>query len=126
MKKLLAFSLIFAPVFLSAQVNIIPQPAEVTMPATAGNFTITPQTVIVTEGSGLENSAAFLNDYLQQIYGFRLKVQSNAYAGGIRLNYERMDHPIQGAYNMEVRKDAILINGDNANGVFYGIQSLIQ
>jgi hexosaminidase len=126
MKKLLAFSLLFAPVLLTAQVNIIPQPAEVTMPATAGNFTITPQTLIVTEGSGLENSAAFLNDYLQQIYGFKLKVQSNAYAGGIRLNYERMDHPIKGAYNMEVRKDAILINGDNANGVFYGIQSLIQ
>jgi hexosaminidase len=126
MKKLLAFSFLFAPVLLSAQVNIIPQPAEVKMPATAGNFVITAQTPIILEGSGLENSAAFLNDYLQQIYGFKLKVQTNAYAGGIRLNYERMDHPIQGAYTMEVRKDAILINGDNANGVFYGIQSLIQ
>lgn len=126
MKKLLAFSLLFAPVFIKAQVNIIPQPVEVKMPATAGNFTITAQTPIILEGSGLENSAAFLNDYLQQIYGFKLKIQKNAFAGGIRLNYERMDHPIQGAYTMEVRKDAILINGDNASGVFYGIQSLIQ
>lgn len=126
MKKLLVSSLLFVPVFLVAQVNIIPEPVEVKMPATAGEFTITAQTPIVLEGSGLENSAAFLNDYLQQIYGFKLKIMKNAYAGGIRLNFERMDQPIQGAYNMEVRKDAILINGDNANGVFYGIQSLIQ
>jgi hexosaminidase len=126
MKKLLAFSLLIAPVLGSAQVNIIPQPAEVNMPATAGQFKITPQTAIILEGSGLENSAAFLNDYLQQLYGFKLKVQKNAFAGGIRLNFERMDHPIPGAYTMEVRKDAILINGDNENGVFYGIQSLIQ
>ena len=126
MKKLLVSSLLFVPVFLAAQVNIIPEPVEVKMPATAGEFTITAQTPIVLEGSGLENSAAFLNDYLQQVYGFKLKIMKNAYAGGIRLNYERMDHNIKGAYNMEVRKDAILINGDNANGVFYGIQSLIQ
>jgi hexosaminidase len=126
MKKLLVSSLLFVPVFLVAQVNIIPEPVEVKMPATAGEFTITAQTPIVLEGSGLEHSAAFLNDYLQQIYGFKLKIMKNAYAGGIRLNFERMDQPIAGAYNMEVRKDAILINGDNANGVFYGIQSLIQ
>lgn len=126
MKKLLVSSLLFVPVFLVAQVNIIPEPVAIKMPVTAGEFTITAQTPIVLEGSGLENSAAFLNDYLQQIYGFKLKIMKNAYAGGIRLNFERMDHPIPGAYNMEVRKDAILINGDNANGVFYGIQSLIQ
>jgi hexosaminidase len=126
MRKLFAFSLLIAPILLSAQVNIIPQPVEVKMPATAGSFTITARTPIILEGSGLENSAAFLNDYLQMVYGFKLKVQKNASAGGIRLNYERMDHPIPGAYNLEVRKDAILINGDNANGVFYGMQSLIQ
>lgn len=125
-KKTLVSILLFAPVLLSAQVNIIPEPAEVKMPATAGTFTINANTPIVVEGSGLENSAAFLNDYLQQIYGFKLRVMTNAYAGGIRLNFERMDHPIPGAYTLEVRKDAILINGDNANGVFYGIQSLLQ
>src|SRR5690606_33689931 len=106
--------------------KIIPEPVEVTMPASAGKFEITPQTPIVVEGSGLENAASFLNDYLQEVYGFKLPVQTNAYAGGIRLNYERMDHPIPGAYTMQVRKDAILINGDNENGVFYGIQTLIQ
>lgn len=126
MKTTLLLTVFLAPFVLFAQINIIPEPAEVTMPATKGEFTITAQTPIILEGSGLENSAAFLNDYLQQIYGFKLKVQKNAYAGGIRLNYARMDNPIKGAYTMDVRKDAILINGDNANGVFYGIQSLIQ
>lgn len=126
MQKFLASLIFFVPLLMNAQVRIIPEPAEIKMPATAGQFVITPQTPIVLEGSGLENSAAFLNDYLQEVYGFKLPVQTNAYAGGIRLNYERMDHPIPGAYNMEVRKDAILINGDNANGVFYGIQTLIQ
>lgn len=109
-----------------AQVNIIPRPAEVKLPKVAGQFVLTARTPLVLEGSGLENSANFLNDYLQQVYGFRLPVSSKAVPGGIHLNYERMDYPIAGAYTLEVKKNQIYIAGDNEAGAFYGVQSLLQ
>ncbi len=109
-----------------AQVAIIPRPAEVRQPAAAGQLVITAQTPLVLEGSGLENSASFLNDYLEQVYGFRLAVSKKHVRGGIHLNYERMDHPIAGAYTLQVNKDQLYIAGDNATGVFYGVQSLLQ
>src|SRR5690606_21309746 len=38
----------------------------------------------------------------------------------------RMDNEIPGAYNMTVDGKGIYIAGDNEDGVFYGIQTLIQ
>jgi len=127
MKKIWLIAFLLFTVCSFAQVNIIPEPVSVQMPSTAGTFVITSKTPIILEGSGLENSANFLNDYLQQLYGFKLPIKKKA-AGltGIRLNYERMDYPIPGAYNMEVSSKGVYIAGDNATGAFYGIQTLLQ
>jgi hexosaminidase len=108
-------------------VNIIPQPAELKMPETAGQFVITSKTPIILEGSGLENSARFLNEYLKQLYGFTLPVTKKAGAvAGIRLNFDRLDFPLPGAYNMEINAKGVYIGGDNAAGTFYGVQTLLQ
>ena len=50
LKQILFFSSLLLMHVCMAQVNIIPQPEQVTMPATAGNFTITSSTVIVANG----------------------------------------------------------------------------
>ena len=127
MKKVWFFASLFLTISTYAQVTIIPQPAELKMPEVAGSFVITPKTPIILEGSGLENSARFLNDYLKQLYGFTLPITKKAgAAAGIRLNYDRMDHPIPGAYNMEINAKGVYIGGDNATGTFYGIQTLLQ
>src|SRR5882724_10574008 len=111
----------------TAQVNIIPQPVKVVMPKVAGQFTITANTPIVLEASGADNSVNFLNDYLEQVYGFRLKTTKKEITrSAIVLNFERMDHHLPGAYTMQIKKGRIYIAGDNEEGVFYGIQSLIQ
>ncbi len=123
---LFALSLLSILHSVIAQVNIIPRPAEVKLPKVAGQFVLTERTPIVLDGSGLENSANFLNDYLQQVYGFRLPVSSKAVSGGIHLNYERMDYPIAGAYTLQVKKDQVFIAGDNETGTFYGVQTLLQ
>lgn len=115
-----------ASVQASAQVSIIPVPVEVKSPAIAGSFTITAKTSIILEGSGMDNSVNFFNLYLEELYGFTLKTSKSESANGIHLNFERMDKPIPGAYTLEVKKNGIYISGDNENGVFYGIQSLIQ
>jgi hexosaminidase len=127
-QRLLAFSLLFAIVTTAQDINIIPKPFRTVK--TEGNFSITPATQIILEETGLEKSAQFLNDYLQQFYGFRLPVIKN---GGlrnktnlIRLDIEKMDNSIPGAYTLVIDKSAVTIGGDNATGTFYGIQSLIQ
>ena len=109
----------------SQEVSIIPQPTKLV--ASKGNFSINSKTQIVLAGSGLENSANFLNDFLQKFYGLTLKVVTKGdFKNNIVLNYFKMEYPIAGAYNMHVNKDGIIIEGDNATGTFYGIQSLIQ
>ena len=70
--KLLFFGLLLCGFSAAAQVNIIPQPAFVKMPRTMADFSLSPSTNIVLEGSGLENSVSFLNDYLKEFYGFTL------------------------------------------------------
>lgn len=109
----------------SQEINIIPQPAE--LKTATGNFTLSASTELVLMGSKLENTAAFLNDYLNQFYGFKLKtVKQTQSKNVIRINFERMDNPIPGAYTLEVGKDGVYIAGDNETGAFYGIQTLIQ
>ena len=126
MKKLVILLAILNSVVSQSQVNIIPQPVSVKQPKMAGNFTITPSTKIVLEGSNLENSANFLNDYLQEFYNLKLEITKTATGkNSIVLNYDRLDLGT-GAYNLSVNPKETYIGGDNEEGVFYGVQSLIQ
>lgn len=109
----------------SQEVSIIPQPTKLVV--SQGSFNITSKTQIVLAGGGLEKSANFFNDFLQKFYGLKLKVVSKAVSkNNIVLQYNKMGYPIAGAYNMHINKEGVLIEGDNATGTFYGIQSLIQ
>lgn len=108
-------------------VQLIPEPSFVKQPKTAARFSINAATVLVLEGSNLEQPALFLNDYLEQYYKLRLSVVNNSTSkNAIRLNYERMDNEMPGAYHLTVDEKGVYIAGDNDAGVFYGIQTLIQ
>ena len=127
-KNIFPFFLIFS-MSVSAQnnINIVPAPASIEMAKQAGNFIITKNTPLVLAGTGLDKTAEFFNDYLNQFYGFRLKISKNATVkNAIILNYERLDYELPGAYTMEVNSQGISIGGDNETGAFYGIQTLIQ
>ena len=128
MRILLLLASCFIGIAVCAQdINIVPRPASTTLPATPGQFTLSPSTTIVLEGSGMENSVAILNDYLSRFYGFKLKTaKKRPNKNVIALNYERLDNPLPGAYVFNIDKEGVYIAGDNAAGVFYGIQSLIQ
>ncbi|MEP7256540.1 MAG: beta-N-acetylhexosaminidase [Ferruginibacter sp.] len=127
MKKILSIALLLNCLIVVGQnsLNIVPVPTEVKMGK--GIFTIDRSTTIVLEGSGLEKSAAFFNDFLQQQSGYKLKITKNyAGANAIRLNYERLDNEIAGAYNLTIDNKGVYLAGDNETGVFYGIQTIIQ
>ena len=90
MKKIFFFLLLSTAIICRAQngINIIPQPVEIMQPQTAGSFSITATTIIVLEGSGLENAANFFNDYLQHFYNLKLKIAKKATgSNAIVLNY---------------------------------------
>lgn len=44
----------------------------------------------------------------------------------IHLRYLKTAKPVTGAYTLTVNKDGVYIDGDDAEGVFHGVQSLIQ
>lgn len=114
----------------SPVVSIIPEP--VSLVQQAGSFTITPSTTLYLAGKDLERSSTYFNEYLEKYYGFHLhvkKVKSPAEVhseNAIILDYHHIGYPIEGAYTFHSDKNGVKINGDNAGGVFYGIQTLIQ
>jgi len=130
MKKILLLLLIFMSATMFAQnaneINIVPAPAEIKVSG-GSNFTVTKNTVLVLEGSGLENISKLFNDYMQTMYGMKLKISKKEIEkNSIVLNFERMDKPTQGAYTIRVNSKGVYISGDNESGVFYGIQTLLQ
>lgn len=112
-----------------AEVSIIPKP--VSLEQNSGAFIITPETPIILLGDSLKNSADFLNRYLNKYYGFTLDVQEGtaadtAASDAIILGNHSMDKAVAGAYTLHSDQKRVRIMGQDAPGVFYGIQSLIQ
>jgi hexosaminidase len=128
MKRLLLCLAAFltASCFAQQSLNVIPAPAKVE--AKEGVFTLAPTTKIILAASNVEKSAAFLNKYLNELYGFELKIskEKEEWKNAIVLNFDRLDNKLPGAYGLTVDKDKVYIGGDNEEGVFYAIQTLIQ
>lgn len=107
------------------RISITPMPAVI-KPGN-GTFTIDRNTKIVLEGSNLEKCAGFINNYLKKNTGYTLAISKTADDNNkIVLNYERMDNKLPGAYVMNITGKEVYIAGDNEEGVFYGIQTLLQ
>ncbi len=126
MKKILLVVLFFDCLIAAAQnnINIFPMPAELKM--SKGSFIIDKNTHIVLEGSRLEKIAEMLNIQIKKSLGHELKITNKYVPNSISLNYERLDNALRGAYTFTIDAKGIYIAGDNEEGVFYGVQTLIQ
>lgn len=113
-----------ASVFAQSRVNIVPKP--VTVKEEQGDFPISPATRLVVASKGLDSDAAYFNDYLQQFYGFKLSIASSGSKGAIVLSSGKVKGKYEGAYHLDISAKGVRIAGDNATGVFYALQSLIQ
>ncbi|HEY3371282.1 MAG TPA: beta-N-acetylhexosaminidase [Prolixibacteraceae bacterium] len=103
-------------------ISIIPQPLEIKA-SIHGNMRFSSKTMIVFDAP-LIHSASFLKDYCNEIYRINLLAkQSGNGLNNISLVYRNEFLP--GAYTLDVDEDGIRIQGSE-DGVFYGIQSLIQ
>jgi hexosaminidase len=133
LRKLLIMISFVCNIGLSAQVlsnvHIIPQPRE--MSVAHGTFRITRETFVVTGQKELLSVADYFCKYTTDLLGLSLsarKVKSKE-IDSIRkaivlqnLNNGR----VSGGYQLEVTNEGILIKGNDAAGVFYGVQTLIQ
>ena len=108
-------------------VALIPIPVEMT--EQAGEFVLTPETVIVAD-VGSQEKAVYLRDLLAPPTGFALPIQAEAPAHGsaIRLSAGWPDAALgrEGYVLDGAPRRMISIAGPDAAGVFYGIQTLRQ
>lgn len=123
---LFALLFFFSSLLSGAQdINIIPQPAELTK--SEGSFTITPYTIMVVVNAADDKAVAFLNSYLQKFYGFQLRKAKTALFNFIRLTTaQTLVAGKEGAYTIDIDSKSIDIQGQTASGTFAGIQTLIQ
>ncbi len=127
MKNIFCFLLVLGSLVCKAQNNLNLVPAPVQVKTGKGSFNIDKNTAIVLEGNSFEKISSLLNDYLLQSFGYKLKITKNyTGANAIRLNIERLDNKITGAYILIINDQGINIAGNDESGIFYGIQTLFQ
>lgn len=108
--------------------NVIPQPQEVSQDIQAHPFVINPQTGIVyPEGNEkLQRTAEFLASYIKEATGITVRTTTEAARkNSIILAVDGSITNKEG-YQLEVTSENIHLNGGSESGVFYGIQTLYK
>jgi hexosaminidase len=118
--KIITICLIYLSVTAKAQLHIIPQPDKITVKK--GHFILNNQAIIGVDADN-KTTGIYLQNYLAQNYGLHLRVRNQPATAAIRLTGETSG--VKGAYSMNISHSHISISG-NAEGIFYGVQSLIQ
>ncbi|MFM9027904.1 MAG: family 20 glycosylhydrolase, partial [Bacteroidota bacterium] len=132
MKRLFIFCLI---IFFNSSVNsqgldsrfaLIPWPESVSeMP---GDFLLNSAVTVFVVSDTLRSDVALLNQFLGDQYDIRLQVKNGkrAFDGAIFLSDQgSQDLPV-GSYQLKVAPNQIEIIGTGSEGVFYGLQTLMQ
>ncbi len=125
MKKLFLLGFLFFSITLFAQTNVVIVPKPVSLQMHSGSFNFDASTTIIAE-KGSEHEADMLNVYLQKLYGFKLPVKTKIGKGTFIVfkllpGTERKD-----AYNLNVGSNNIIISSTGNEGLFYGMQTLLQ
>ncbi|GAB4091864.1 glycoside hydrolase family 20 protein [Flaviaesturariibacter terrae] len=104
---------------------LLPQPVSLQMGK--GTFSISAATPLVARDPGEARIASFLNDYLQQYYGFRLALRKEATVPAVRFVTRRfIKAPDKDGYGLTVDAQGVGVEGDTYAGLFYGLQTLLQ
>lgn len=106
-------------------INIIPMPKELTVGE--GQFTLGKKTTIAADGEEAIKVAEFFAAKLNRSTGYGIQVQSGASSDVISLKIVP-DHQGLGAegYTLSVTADRVEVVGASAQGLFWGMQSLMQ
>lgn len=124
MRFLKTICLLFvATSIFSQELKIIPKPVEIKRDN--GSFLLTKE-ILIEHSISTKKEASFLHNYLKSYYGLDLQLTtSNKEKKKSILLISAGEQEQKGLYELTCSSKGILIAGDN-EGVFYGIQSLIQ
>ena len=113
--------------------HIIPKPVSVSLEK--GEFLIKPQTVVISANKNAADVANFLSELLHRNFGYSLS--SNAgnmlsssvnVKGDIELSFTEKENASIGneGYILKITPQKIILSANKAQGLFYGIQTLMQ
>jgi hexosaminidase len=102
-------------------------PAPVSQQLEQGSFTL-PKSIVIEAQQGLSQSAQDLKDHLSTATGYPVSVAANNPSATIRLVLNKTPDNTLGAegYTLSVTPKAVTIKANQAAGVFYGVQTLLQ
>ena len=107
------------------EVKIIPQPVQVI--TNTGNFVINSQTKLVVANNDDKATAAFLNKYLADYYGFELPIVKKLTKNSIEFKSLNTIGGLKSeGYSLKSDNKGVVISGNSPIGTFYGMQTLIQ
>ena len=108
--------------------NVIPQPQEVSQDIQAHPFVINPQTGIVyPEGNEkLQRTAEFLASYIKEATGITVRTTTEAAKKNSIILAVDSSITNKEGYQLEVTSENIHLNGGSESGVFYGMQTLYK
>ena len=119
------FTLLLCSALSFAQeVNIIPQPVQITR--NTGSFVINSKTSLVVTSDEDHPTATFLNKYLLNYYGFKLPIVKTVNKNSIVLKSSDVIGLKGEGYSLKSSVNGVEINGNSPIGTFYGMQTLIQ
>lgn len=106
--------------------EIIPEPARTDITG-EGAFRLTRDAVVAVSDSSLMFEAEYLAGYTDNKLGIPLKTAAN-YSGKPAVSLVNLANgEVSGGYRLTIGQDSgVLIEGNDAAGVFYGVQTLIQ
>lgn len=127
MKKLFLALFLFLSVATFGQTKFVIVPQPVSMQTHEGNFTLTKTTNIVASKSDI-HEASMLNFYLKKLYGFTLpvKVTTAAPSKANAVIFKLLSSGKKDEYKLDVNTNSITISSASNEGLFYGMQSLLQ
>jgi hexosaminidase len=120
---------LFCQQIIDTSINIIPKPLYIELHK--GNFTINSNTRLLVFGNDslVSKQAEFLNDAIKNTSGICLKIDNNRknlINNFIRFQIVHIPELGTEGYKLEVYTNSIIIQANDAHGLFYGIQSLLQ
>ncbi|AFK02431.1 Glycoside hydrolase, family 20, catalytic core [Emticicia oligotrophica DSM 17448] len=126
MKQALVAVLCCAFINLKAQItplNLIPQPVEVQQ--SAGSFALTNKTTISYNKAEAKVATDMLIQRINTATGLMLKAQEGK-TGMIQLNLNANTQLGKEGYTIEVTPKTVLVSANEAAGLFYGMQTVLQ
>jgi hexosaminidase len=107
-------------------VKLVPQPAMLI--DLEGTFALLPETPIIVNNEEASSVSAFFTKHLEEFYGIQhpAKLSANAPKKSIFLRIDETSGLGREAYNLSINPNGINLIASAPNGLFYGIQTLIQ